>query len=271
VITNSGSSNGTVHTIHDGRGNIVAEADGSGDTVREYIWLPDAGYAGTDLSVAVVTDVDTTPVLYYAHTDHLGRPVKLTNASKSSVWDAVWLPFGGAHSITGTLTHDHRLPGQWYQLEAGLHYNWHRHYDPGIGRYTQPDPLGFVDGPSQYAYAESNILFLIDPSGLANFGGNGPKMPPAANDNGPRNMPGTQTDFRPNPTQNTKPGVQQPQSTVKGPGGGKADFCYQSYLRCTAGCLKSKLCKHPVSQRACQATCFTWLGLCTGISLGLLD
>jgi RHS repeat-associated protein len=30
------------------------------------------------------------------------------------------------------------------QLEAGLHYNWHRHYDPSLGRYTQPDPLGFV-------------------------------------------------------------------------------------------------------------------------------
>jgi len=42
-------------------------------------------------------DVDTgSPVIYYAHTDHLGRPVKLTNSAKSSVWDAVWLPFGGA-------------------------------------------------------------------------------------------------------------------------------------------------------------------------------
>jgi RHS repeat-associated protein len=37
--------------------------------------------------------------------------------------------------------------------ETGLHYNWHRSYDPTLGRYTQPDPLGFVDGPSVYAYA----------------------------------------------------------------------------------------------------------------------
>ena len=28
---------------------------------------------------------------------------------------------------------DLRFPGQWFQLETGLHYNWHRHYDPKIG------------------------------------------------------------------------------------------------------------------------------------------
>ncbi|WP_084518869.1 RHS repeat-associated core domain-containing protein [Bradyrhizobium sp. th.b2] len=31
-----------------------------------------------------------------------------------------------------------------------MHYNWHRHYDPTIGRYAQADPLGFVDGASLY-------------------------------------------------------------------------------------------------------------------------
>ena len=34
-----------------------------------------------------------------------------------------------------------RFPGQWFQLETGLAYNWHRHYDPTLGRYIQPDPL----------------------------------------------------------------------------------------------------------------------------------
>jgi hypothetical protein len=46
-----------------------------------------------------------------------------------------------------------------------LHYNWHRHYDPSLGRYTQPDPLGFVDGPGVFAYARSNALRNIDPTG----------------------------------------------------------------------------------------------------------
>ncbi|MBK9078116.1 MAG: hypothetical protein IPL91_02785 [Hyphomicrobium sp.] len=46
-----------------------------------------------------------------------------------------------------------------------MHDNWHRHYDPSLGRYTQPDPLGFVDGPSVYAYASSPLI-KVDARGL---------------------------------------------------------------------------------------------------------
>lgn len=66
---------------------------------------------------------------------------------------------------------DLRFPGQWFQLEAGLHYNWHRHYDPSLGRYTQPDPLGFVDGPSVFGYAGGNPANIIDPDGRFGLGG----------------------------------------------------------------------------------------------------
>ena len=59
------------------------------------------------------------------------------------VWQATWLPFGAASSITGSASLDARFPGQWFQIETGLNYNWHCHYDPAIGRYTQPDPMGF--------------------------------------------------------------------------------------------------------------------------------
>ncbi|MBL8566761.1 MAG: RHS repeat-associated core domain-containing protein [Hyphomicrobiaceae bacterium] len=46
-----------------------------------------------------------------------------------------------------------------------MHYNWHRHYDPTIGRYTQPNPLGFVDGPSVYGYAGGTPYRSVDPEG----------------------------------------------------------------------------------------------------------
>ena len=48
-----------------------------------------------------------------------------------------------------------------------MHYNWYRHYDPTIGRFTQPDPLGFVDGPSVYAYGRSSPARFVDFDGLS--------------------------------------------------------------------------------------------------------
>ncbi len=95
----------------------------------------------------------------------LNRPVKMTNSTKAAVWTAVWQPWGAAQSITGSATLNARFPGQWFQVEAGLHYNWHRHYDPSLGRYTQPDPLGFVDGPSVYGYVRGAPQVYVDPDG----------------------------------------------------------------------------------------------------------
>ena len=125
----------------------------------EYIWLG-------ALPLAVIADVDTaSPNLYYIHVDHLNRPVRMTDGAKVTVWDATWLPHGGVHAITGTAALDARFPGQWFQLESGLHYNWHRHYDPTTGRYTQADPLGFIDGPSVYAYAVNSPQMYVDEDG----------------------------------------------------------------------------------------------------------
>ena len=68
----------------------------------------------------MVEDVETaTPLMWWVHVDHLNRPVKMTNAAKASVWDAVWTPWGSPHSITGTGAINARFPGQWFQLEAG--------------------------------------------------------------------------------------------------------------------------------------------------------
>jgi RHS repeat-associated protein len=63
-----------------------------------------------------------------------------------------------------------RFPGQYFLLESGLSYNWHRFYDASTGRYTQPDPLRFVDGPSVYGYATASPMMRVDPEGLSSAG-----------------------------------------------------------------------------------------------------
>jgi RHS repeat-associated protein len=106
----------------------------------------------------------------WVHADHLKRPELMTDAARAVKWKALYKPFGEVHAITGPASLDMRFPGQWFQLEAGLAYNWHRHYDASLGRYTQPDPLGLEalrsDGPSAYGYAGQSPLMKVDPKGL---------------------------------------------------------------------------------------------------------
>jgi RHS repeat-associated protein len=103
--------------------------------------------------------------------DHLNRPIRMTSTSKGTAWQVVWLPWGGAQQfVVANQPMDLRFPGQWFQPEAGLHYNWHRHYDPSTGRYTQPDPLGFVDGPSVYGNYSGRYHLSPQRSGATRHG-----------------------------------------------------------------------------------------------------
>ena len=64
------------------------------------------------------------------------------------------------------MTFNLRYPGQYYDQETGLHYNWHRSYDAGRGRYTQADPIGLDGGWNRFGYASANALSNTDPLGL---------------------------------------------------------------------------------------------------------
>lgn len=58
-----------------------------------------------------------------------------------------------------------RFPGQYFDSETGLHYNWNRYYEPGTGRYLRVDPVGIEGGINLYVYTDNNAINLIDTMG----------------------------------------------------------------------------------------------------------
>ena len=141
--------------LYDQAGNLITEIDAAtGDTLAEYIWLD-----GSPL--AFVQSGQT----YHVHVDHLGTPKALTDASGQVVWKASYSPFGKASITTQGPTFNLRFPGQYYDAETGLHYNWRRYYDPNTGRYISSDPIGLAGGINTYAYALSNPYSYMDPTG----------------------------------------------------------------------------------------------------------
>ena len=106
-----------------------------------------------------------TTQMYYVHNDHLGTPIVMTDQSQTVVWEGNKNPFG--EMVTAGSVGEHsRFPGQVFDAETGLHYNYFRDYDPSLGRYIQSDPIGLQAGLNSYSYANSNPILLTDPYGL---------------------------------------------------------------------------------------------------------
>jgi len=130
--------------------------------------------AATRSATAFSTAPKTSRIIFY-HLDHLDTPQVKTDESGAVVWQADYMPFGGVNVTVDAVENNFRFQGQYYDQETGLHYNYHRDYDPTSGRYLTPDPIGLAAGIDLYSYSENNPINLIDPMGLAgiaiDFGG----------------------------------------------------------------------------------------------------
>jgi RHS repeat-associated protein len=100
-------------------------------------------------------------------TDIVGSPSELVDEQGRIAWRTRRSLWGTtAWSANGSTYTPLRFPGQYFDTESGLHYNLFRYYEPEVGRYLTPDPLGLGPGPNPLTYVK-NPLRWIDPLGLS--------------------------------------------------------------------------------------------------------
>lgn len=161
------SPSGTVLFVYDEQGHLIGEYGSTGSLIEETVWLG-------DIPVATLRpDPNGGVDVYYVHTDQLNTPRRVTRpADNVVIWRWSSDPYGNGFVDEdpeggGQLfVYNLRFPGQYYDSETGLVYNYRRDYDPQLGRYVESDPLGLGGGLlDTYAYTAGDPIDYFDQDG----------------------------------------------------------------------------------------------------------
>ncbi|MGI8891402.1 MAG: RHS repeat domain-containing protein [Chthoniobacterales bacterium] len=158
----------TTYSIYDGW-NLVSEYDAGGTLLNRTI------HADGDLVRSLNATPTSQQIYYYA--DGNGSTTHLADVNGTLVerytYDAYGTPTfyngGGTVLNNGTAYQvDQLFTGQKWYSQLGLYDLRHRAYLPSLGRFLQPDPIGFAgDSANLYRYVGNNPVNASDPSGLA--------------------------------------------------------------------------------------------------------
>ena len=151
---------------------LIGEYDSEGTEIVSYAYQPDSLWGTNPLYLK------KDYKLYFYINNELGAPVQLMGVNGALVWQGVYDSFGNCTiDERFEIVNNLRLPGQYFDSETSLYYNWNRYYDPIISRYITKDPIGLNGGLNMYVYVESNPINYIDMFGLfhwhENWGGGG--------------------------------------------------------------------------------------------------
>jgi RHS repeat-associated protein len=148
--------------------------------VNEYTWGPGGMVHSSNPNTLYVlgTGRRSNGQYRWFQLDWLGSTRSLTDAAGNTTSEQRYEAFGSRTSKTGTDPFhptDFQWGGAWgYQTETafsnepglGLVYMEQRYYDPLVGRFLSPDPIGHAGGLNLYSYVGNDPVNLVDPSGL---------------------------------------------------------------------------------------------------------
>jgi len=118
--------------------------------------------------------------IFYYYTDPVGTAVAMADAVGAVRWRAEYLPFGEESVLLAQAPNDRTFVGKSLDGETGLVYFGARYFNPWLGRFVSPDPIGPVDAATQevnlrhlaapqclnpYAYGNNNPYRYVDPNG----------------------------------------------------------------------------------------------------------
>lgn len=137
--TGPGSTAVSPRFVYDELGHLIGEYDGGGMAIQETVYLG-------DLPIALLSGTNT---IHYVHADQINTPRAISDTQGTVHWKWDSDPFGvGAPDQDPdgdgvALTYHLRFPGQYYDAETGMHYNYFRDYNPTIGHSERPDRVGW--------------------------------------------------------------------------------------------------------------------------------
>jgi RHS repeat-associated protein len=139
---------GTNYYVYDEAGQMLGEYDANAKPIQETVYLGEMPLAVIKQVINTTANTTTNQIdtkLNYIHTDHLNTPRVITRAENGKVvWKWAGETFGTnpAQENPSNLgpqaqfVYNPRFPGQMYDRETNLHYNYFRDYDPQVGRYV---------------------------------------------------------------------------------------------------------------------------------------
>ncbi len=156
--------------LYDGQLEPVAELDGSGNIVEQFVY-------GTRPNVPDY--IIKSGVEYRVIADQVGSPVLIVNARTGAIAEQI------SYDAWGNITADSNpgfqpfgFAGGIYDRDTGLVHFGARDYDPLTGRWISRDPILFAGGDSNlYGYVLNDPINLLDPLGLYGLGYYLPSLP----------------------------------------------------------------------------------------------